>query len=127
MNQFRHYFLYAKGHYKHTDVFADLQTIQRQYVGCDPICHIGKRDIIRVTTRAIQPILLKRYKDPLEQYQELVFEKSLVNKGFIVESERSLCDSIILANLSFMVDCTVTEIEGSLGDPDFSILPKGDW
>lgn len=32
-NNDRHFYLYAKGHYKKTEIFEDLKTIQANYVG----------------------------------------------------------------------------------------------
>lgn len=125
LNPYRHYFLYAKNHYKRTDVFEDLKKIQCDYVGCDLSASIAKSDIIRVTTRAIQPILCKRYPDPIEKYQEFLFEYGKVYLGNFQYEECQLSDAMILANLGIMMSSTIDEIEGSLGEADFNLLAKG--
>lgn len=125
LNPYRHYFLYAKNHYKRDNVFEDLKKIQCDYVGCDLGASITKADIIRVTSRAIQPILMKRYADPVEKYQEFLFEYGKVYVGHLQYEECSLPDAMILANLGIMMSSTIDEIDGSLGKADLNLLPKG--
>lgn len=122
LNPFRHYFFYAKGHYRKTELMHDLKVIQCDYVGCDLSCGITPTDIISVTTKAIESILTKRNTNPIDSYIDYLLSYGKVNRS--PYEFANLPEAIILANLGVMRHSTIDEIEGSLGKPDFNLLRK---
>ena len=125
LNPFRHYFMYAKGYYKQTNLLEDLHKIQCNYVGCDLGCSLTLADFIRVTCRAVDSFAKNL---TAEKYAEAIMEYGKIYKGGFRFEIASAHDSILLANLGLLRHATVDDIamlEGSvIGEPDFSILPE---
>lgn len=126
---FRHYFLYAKGHYKTTDMVEDLLKIQIDYIGCGPEANIAKEDIIRVTTRAVES--LKGNHLPLEKYVENLCFYGKRYVGCFNYEPLGLQEAIIATNLGIMRHASIDEIEGGreyiLGEPDENLLPLSEY
>lgn len=128
LNKFRHYFLYAKGHYKVGNRIEDLQKIQCDYVGCDTGVFISPDDIVRVLSRAVDSL-----KEPMtcEKFSELLigYSRQYVG-GFQWKNVESPLDMLIETQLGILRHASNTQIsasgEGDLGDPDYSILEKYD-
>lgn len=128
LSQFRHYFLYAKNHYKVTDRFEDLCAIQRDYIGAGPNVQLTKADIIRVTTRAVEFV---QKNMSLEKYVEtLTYYGRTINSPWD-STPMDVFDAIIAANLSILGNSTIDEIAGSegyvLGEADYTILPASEY
>ena len=124
LNPYRHFFLYAKGHYQRGVVIEDLGKICTAYLQHD--LH-SDNDRIRILFRATKTIkkpftvedVLNEVLNSSRQYNNLPFDfgtRSLNTK-----------DSLINAALSMLRHCAIDEIEGYLGEVDFNILPEGDW
>lgn len=122
LNSHRHFFLYAKGHYKQGDVLEDLGKICTNYLQHD--LH-NNRDRVRILIRATKTI---KKQLSIEDVLALVLDESQqYNSPFdFGHHEIFGKDAVILATLQLLRHCTVDEIEGSLGTADYSILPKND-
>lgn len=123
LNPFRHFFLYAKGHYKTGVVIEDLGKICTAYLEHD--LH-NEDDRIRILTRATKTIK-KEFS-----IEDVLCEVLNCSREYNVpfdfhRHDVSAKDSVINATLMMLRHLTVDEIEGSLGEADFSILPKGSW
>ncbi|MFA5405364.1 MAG: hypothetical protein WC358_10560 [Ignavibacteria bacterium] len=88
--------------------------------------HITIEDIVRVTSRAVHSV---RGNLSVEEYAGFLLDYGKVYKGGFTFEYASLQESIILANLGILRHLTVDEIASRnnecLGEPDFTILPKG--
>lgn len=119
LNSHRHFFLYAKGHYQKTEVVEDLGKICTNYLSHD--LH-SPADRIRILVHALSTV-----RKPLvaEQVLAEVLEASFqFNHPFdFGKHEVTGTQAVIIAVLQILRHCTVHEIEGSLGEADFSILP----
>lgn len=123
LNPYRHFFLYAKGHYKRGVVIEDLGKICTNYLQHD--LH-NENDRIRILTRATKTIK-KEYS--IEKVLDEVLNASReYNVPFdFGMHDMSARDSVIMATLGMLRHCSIYEIEGSLGAADYSILPADDW
>jgi hypothetical protein len=127
LTPFRHYILYAKGHYKRTDLFSDLHAIQCNYVGCEKTADLTLEDMIRVTSRAVYSV----FGDiPVERYSEYILEYGRLYQGGFRYEYANLREAMILANLGILRHATIDDIARRngecLGNADFTILPKAD-
>lgn len=125
LNPFRHYFMYAKGHYKQTNLLEDLHKIQCNYIGCDLNCTLTTADFIRVTSRAVDSFAKNL---TVEKYTEFLLEYGKIYKGGFRWDVAPAHDSIILANLGILRHASIHDIamldDSVLGDPDYTILPE---
>lgn len=119
LNPFRHFFLYAKGHYAKGVVIEDLGKICTAYLQHD--LHVAS-DRMRILLHATDTIKKKMSIDKvLSEVLEASFQ---FNEPFdFGKHEISGTHAVIVAALQIMRHCTVDEIEGSLGSADFAILP----
>lgn len=126
LSPFRHYFFYAKGHYKQSSLYEDLRRIQCEYVGCSITTQLTMDDLIRVTTRAVDSVMAI---GTAERYAEFLLEYGRIYKGGFQYEYASLKESILLANLGILRHCSNEDIARKngecLGEPDFTILPIG--
>ena len=118
LNPFRHFFLYAKGHYKTGVILEDLGKICTAYLQHD--LH-QENDRIRILFRATNTIK-KEYS-----IEKVLDEVLTASRQYDDPFDLTAKDSLIEAALRMLRYCTVDEIEGSLGEADFNILPEGDW
>ena len=122
LNKFRHYYLYAKGHYRYDDRIEDLKKIQAEYTMSNP------SDItIGAILLVFQDILVDRFKNEpngLAKFYHHILEKSM---RFIPSEYRwepvLLHNAIIDAVILIMLETTKDKIDGELGQPDPNILP----
>lgn len=121
LNKYRHYFLYAKGHYLIEDMFSDLKKIQCHYVGCDIGAHITKGDFIRVTTDAVKSL---RSMITVDKYVEALLHYGKLKVDPFNDETHNVVDAVILTNLGILRFATIYDIDGELGEIDTSILPS---
>ena len=124
MNKYRHFYLYAKGHYKTTLTLMDLKAIQGEWSGVDPEC-LMKRDVAHLLIEIAYPHIAKsaysfreflKHVDPAYLWAFPAFVKE-------VGDNYDYQGAIIHSCLSALMATTVDEIDGDLGDPDPQILP----
>ena len=123
LNRHRHFYLYAKNHYKKTDTLMDLKAIQGMWAGMDPEC-LMKRDVVHLLLGIARPHIIKsemafrdfvKYLDPNYLWSFPAFVKE---NGEDYDYQMAL----IHCCLSFLALARVDEIEGDLGEPDRQIL-----
>lgn len=123
LNPYRHFFLYAKGHYKTGVVIEDLGKICTAYLEHD--LHT-ENDRIRILFRATKTI--KKSFSVENVLCEVLNCSREYNVPFdFRQHDVSAKNSVINATLMMLRHLTVDEIEGSLGEADFNILPKSNW
>lgn len=124
LNNHRHFYLYAKGHYKTTETLTDLKVIQGHWAGIDPE-HLTKRDVAHMLLEIARPHIIKnelsfrdfvKYLDPAYLWSFPAFVKE-VGENYDYQG------AIIHCCLSFLQGARVDEIDGELGEPDPQILP----
>lgn len=120
MNSHRHFFLYAKGHYKTGDLFEDLGKICDDYLGHNLHNNGDRIEILIGSLKFVK----KAYT--LEKIMSEVFSQTHQwNAPFdFGKHEVSGTNVVVLATLNIMRHLTIHEIEGELGEPDYNILPK---
>lgn len=129
MNEDRHFYLYAKYHYKMTDMLADLSIIYNRVYGFD------KDDAVPVVY--LVDILQKLAYVHMNEYNFHTFVEDILPEntwkhGYITEQSK-MCNgtyqnydvkiAIISKLLSILRLSTVSEIPFELGVADDSILP----
>jgi len=122
-NSERHFYLYAKNHYKKTDTLEDLKKILGVWCGVDPE-HITKTDIVRKLLSIAHPHLKSESKfldfiKYLEPDYLWAFPMYIKEAG----SEYDFQRAVIHGCLSILALTRVDEIDGSLGEADSNILP----
>ena len=123
LNPYRHFFLYAKGHYERGIVIEDLGKICTAYLQHD--LH-SENDRIRILFRATKTI--KKSFTIEYVLNEVLDNSSEFNYPFDFKTHQlSVLEALINTALSMLALSTIDEIEGSLGEADFNILPEGDW
>lgn len=123
LNPYRHFFLYAKGHYETGVVIEDLGKICTNYLQHD--LH-SEDDRIRILISATKTIKKKF------SIEDVLCEVLNCSREYNVpfdfrQHDVSAKNSVINATLMMLRHLTVDEIEGSLGEADFNILPKSNW
>lgn len=124
LNNHRHFYLYAKGHYKKTNTLMDLKAIQGEWGLMDPEC-LMKRDVVHLLLDIARPHIIKsdmsfrdfvKHVDPAYLWSFPMFVKE-VGENYDYQM------ALIHTCLSFLALARVDEIEGELGEPDERILP----
>jgi hypothetical protein len=108
VNDRRHLYLYAKGHYIQSDIIQDLKTIVAKMCMMYPE-HVEKTDIIHW--------LLK------EVYQHIKTEEDFFKFFSLTYYSWGNKIDIIRNSLSFLRFIRVKDIDIELGQPDPSVLP----
>jgi len=122
LNEYRHFFLYAKGWYAKGNVLEDLGKICNHYLEHD--LHSGTNRI-RILTEATKTIKTEFTIDKV--LSKVLDESFQFNYPFdFGQHELSATQVVIRTTLMILGKCTIDEIEGSLGTPDYSILPKAE-
>jgi len=121
----RHIYLYAKGHYKHTDTIKDLQQIFSARNGIDSE-YIRTKDMARVLLSIVYPHIESKH-------QFIEFILALHPNEFWkcwLESpkQHDFFEAVIGKCMSILAMTTVFDIESgktimNLGEPDPTILP----
>jgi len=130
----RHYYLYAKGHYKRIDLWEDLSIIQREYCLIDPKhinClidpkHITAYDIIQVLAGIVWDHIDRRRF--IEVFHAI--GPHTMERDFFGEDKRySYYESVVEEMLSILREVRVFR-DGKclldLGEADFSLLPENE-
>jgi len=120
----RHFYLYAKHHYKASDdVMADLKVIYDDFVGHD--CG-EERDIMHWLLK-LGYLHIKSERDFSEFMNDIhpmnAFRVGCSSPGFMQPSEDPYWTRVARAILSRLFNTTVNEIDFDLGEPDESLLP----
>lgn len=135
MNEDRHFYLYAKGHYKKTNIIDDLVTIYSKIYGGDLIDETEK-------LKYISGILVNLVKHHMFKYDNTFFEfiaeispensyrtgyyhklnKFLLEKNENLE-EYNFDKAVIYKCNSILLLTKVIDIPFELGEPDENILP----
>lgn len=124
LNNHRHFYLYAKGHYKTTETLTDLKVIQGHWSGVDPK-YLMKRDVAHLMITIAYPHATKtefafrefmKYLDPNYMW---AFPASVKE----VRENYDYMTAVIHSCISVLQLTTVDEIDSDLGDPDPQILP----
>jgi hypothetical protein len=131
-----HFYLYAKGWYKRTDVVEDLKVLQGKYCGIDPK-YIDINDILHKLLSLVYPVLAK-HPDNDSAFIHFIsglFPSSTWQVGYDHNSvayyseDRSklppyqLEMALIYKCLSVLKLTRVRDIPEGLDEPDESILP----
>jgi len=114
----KHYFLYAKGWYKKTDLWEDLKIIQGNYCGIEPE-YISKNDVIQKLLDITIDIML--IKDSKRQIISFINGCNVTE--FWKVNAKVYSEAVALNALSVM-RFTKTEYLNPKKDCDFNLLPK---
>lgn len=118
LNTYRHWYLYFKGWYKKTNIIEDLKKIQSNWSGIDER-HISKYDVLSVVTSILYPHLSK------DKFFKFIDDSLKENTRFVGGSVNSChIERMIYSAKSILSKVDKDSIDGDLGYPDFSILPK---
>ena len=121
----RHIYFYAKGHYKRTDCMDDLRKILSQWSGValeyysdDMIYHVVTNMAYLHVTKNPQRFVtfLQKVHDNLLALIGEENNKENYTKHMIKATVQSILSMLLVLN--------VKEINGELGDPDYTILPS---
>lgn len=117
MNPKTHYYLYAKGHYKETNLIEDLKTIQSNYCGFKKI-HISTQNIIDM----LLPITYKAIQDTENpEYFFCEFVVDITNPIFIKQYNKDNNYKLIRGCLKILRFTKIADL--NLGKADKNILP----
>lgn len=128
MSNKRHYYLYAKGWYKQSDLLTDLKKIQSIYCGLAPE-HITTGDVLGILTGMAYP-KLKESEHAFNDFISLILPSNTWRTGVVLvenvvgsipDEDIALC--IIGACLNIMMKEDVKDIPFELGKPDPDVLP----
>jgi hypothetical protein len=120
MNSYTHVYLYAKNHYKITNVIEDLKILifQRNNTLVE---HITTKDILR----SLLPLAFEAIQEsdnPSYSFEEFVITL-IPSESWKINAQNDNLETRIIKNcLSVIRHTTVERL--NLGEPDFSILPK---
>ena len=112
-DSYRHFYLYAKGWYKESDLMTDLASITAERCCCD-IKFVTEKDIISVLTHAVEPHIDFAF-----------FMNNLMdNQWFFTFSKKDTSMNILLIRTMLTV---LLQVNGKdipwLGSADKTILP----
>lgn len=113
LNADRHFYLYAKGHYQREDIVKDLIKLQANYCGMEEE-YLHEKHVK-------EHLVCLAYKHIKNEWQFIDFMAKVNNPFYFINDKGN---GIIKACLSVLMETTVDSIEGSLGEPDYAILPK---
>jgi hypothetical protein len=129
-----HFYLYAKSHYKKSDILEDLKIIQSKYCGC----RVTKFEAIEHIVSMVGKFLEKRpslfidfleYVSPSNSWK-VGYTHNLSNNNYnpINYPIYDYYTALAYASLSILRNLSVTDIEEvekgmTLGEPDFNIFP----
>ena len=116
VNEYSHFYLYAKNWYKKSDVFKDLIIILGEYTGTD-VEYLTNSDVICMMLSIVHPIVAKK---------EQVFKDFIHDIRTESKSKRIVIltlDEIIIYKLLSILRCTNKDDFGNLAKPDPEILP----
>lgn len=113
MNPNTHIYLYAKGHYKETNIIADLKAVIGERARM-PVKFVSVDDIFSVVLPIVFDAICKSGNPP-HKFQ--TFVRDTMGDGFINETVLYSCMSVL----------RLEKVEGlDLGEADESILPLSD-
>ncbi len=118
----RHFFLYAKGHYRRRDVLEDVRALVADYTAMSSV-QVSDNDVVTVLCDIAIPYLLKS-ADPVRAIRKAICD--------LVETSRRECKvldarDVVSAMLVILGWARVREGEEEilhLGEPDFTLLPR---
>ena len=113
-NEYSHFYLYAKGWYKRTNLFQDLKIILENYCGTSRE-YLNERDVIEFVASIVYPVL-----------NQFTFT-SLISESIAHYKRETVADigGIFLVRLlSVMSTTELSKIKGGLSKPDYTILPQ---
>jgi len=119
----RHWYLYAKYHYKETNIVEDLKKIQSDYCGIEPE-HIRIGDLCSVAQHLAWKYI-KTNDHLFDQFMEQIDPDR--DKWFTGKSDPAPHHERVLNACMFVLRyLNVDKIEGELGEADPKILPFSD-
>lgn len=124
-----HIILYAKNHYKRTDIIEDLRILVGHRNYCDPK-FITKSDVFHVILDITLPhILYHGEQKPENVLREFFIDLYPVNRfKFGSNEDEDYFLALIRKCLSYLRNTKICRSDGSmimeLDDPDYTILPK---
>lgn len=113
LNHHRHFYLYAKDWYQRTDIIKDLIKLQANYCGTEEQ-YLHENN---VKSHLIDLV----YKHIKNEHQFISFISDINNPFYFINTKGN---GIIKACLKILANTEVKDIEDSLGEPDYTILPK---
>jgi len=133
LNRHRHFYLYAKGHYKrgrtHAEELMNLKVLAAEYCGMLPE-HVTDQDVRRILSRlTFQHI---RGDHSFSELLEDIGPKSFRNNLFAEQGFPYDYYGVLIQRLLVILStCKVRDAKGwlsgmNLGEPDFGLLPKRD-
>lgn len=127
MNEYRHFYLYAKHHYKHSDdIIEDLKHILGQYVGSD-IKYLHATDIANKLLEITGPHI-RESQHHLEAFISDIFHQADLYRGKLFGPQMPVeTVDLIRAMLSILEFTCVYDDQKKvileLGEPDPKVLP----
>ena len=122
MDNLRHFYLYAKGHYKRSEhIFDDLKKILERYSSVNEK-YISKEDVLGVLNDIAFGYINKKW-----ELLDFVQDINPVNIVGIYKKEQSFFDRTAIAYLNRLWWLNVKDIEGDLGKPDPTLLDLKEW
>jgi hypothetical protein len=116
LNDYRHFYLYAKGWYEETNVIDDLKKIACNYCGAEKIKTSDALNfVIRLAYKAIQ-----HSGNPEYVFEEFMWN---VRNGILLQENKSEDERLAYACLELLMFELVSSIDGKLGEPDPKVLP----
>lgn len=124
MNSYRHFYLYAKHWYKRTDIVEDLKILIQNRSGIDAI-HLNTNDILENLIDLVW-LSISRSGNPSHFFSEFVFDTAMPQEWWKFYGKEKDSQELITIKkcLSVMSLTNVSDIDGELGEPDFTILPE---
>lgn len=128
-SNYRHIYLYAKGHYAQGNEILDLRVILAKRSNMQPN-QIGRRDIFQVVLNAVMESIAAgcheyRYDIMMRNLLEDIWSRG--DRLFSSGRPEDISDAVIKSMLSTLMMCRVFSHDGvrliELGEPDPEILP----
>jgi hypothetical protein len=111
INEYSHFYLYAKGWYKRTDVFEDLKAIISNYSGTD-VKYLDDNDVIDFLSIIVYPLITTDY-----------FFKEFISRIYKNVSTGNSFKLSLVESMLFYLHFADKNSFGTLAKPDSKILP----
>jgi hypothetical protein len=120
LNEHRHFYLYAKGHYKEDNIITDIAKLQADYCG---LIDYKPAELFAYGVFHLIEIVIPHMKK--EVHAKTIFNNLLDDNLWRIGAkvEDSMHIKYAKASLSLLAFLKVSEIDGELGEPNPKILP----
>ena len=123
-NRFRHFYLYAKLHYVHGDIVEDLKKVAGNYTGSSPESE-KVSDILSI----LEDAMVEHFANVPDSFKKFsqVYMRHTVDMHRFAYTIRTSHLAYIHTCMEIMGNAKLNEINGELGEDDYSILPRHEW